>query len=116
MLDQTGSGAPVERALRDVMTRVRTPKPTGMRKRLVTAATPQNYVASSGSIQNAGSFLGGTCSPIATGLIVDRTGSFTLALLVAAAIAILGALVYRVLGAETAVTQPTLVVNNTEAA
>jgi aquaporin Z len=30
--------------------------------------------------------------------------------------AILGALVYRTLGAETAVTQPTLVVNNTEAA
>lgn len=61
---------------------------------LVTAATPQNYVASSGSIQNFGAYLGGTCSPIVTGFVVDRTGSFTLALVIAAAISMMGAVVY----------------------
>ncbi len=61
---------------------------------LVTAATPQNYVASSGSIQNFGAYLGGACSPVVTGLIVDRTGSFTLALVIAAGISVMGAVVY----------------------
>lgn len=61
---------------------------------LVTAATPQNYIASSGSIQNFGAYLGGTCSPIITGLVVDRTGSFTLALVIAAAISVMGAVIY----------------------
>jgi MFS family permease len=64
---------------------------------LVTAATPQNYVASSGSIQNFGAYLGGTCSPVVTGLVVDRTGSFTLALVIAAAISVLGAVAYLVI-------------------
>lgn len=61
---------------------------------LVTAATPQNYVASSGSIQNFGAYLGGTCSPVVTGFVVDRTGSFTLALVIAAAVSVMGAVVY----------------------
>jgi len=47
---------------------------------LVTAVSPQDYCASYSSIQNFGGFLGGACSPVLTGLIVDRTGSFVLAL------------------------------------
>jgi MFS family permease len=61
---------------------------------IVTAAAPPDYVASSGSIQNFGGYLGGTCSPVVTGIIVDVTGSFVLALLIGAAMSILGALVY----------------------
>ncbi|MBV9784531.1 MAG: hypothetical protein JO264_12000 [Acidisphaera sp.] len=60
----------------------------------MTAARPQNYVASSGSIQNFGAYLGGTCSPFVTGLVVDRTGSFTMGLVIAAAISVMGAVVY----------------------
>jgi MFS family permease len=61
---------------------------------LVTAAAPPDYIASSGSIQNFGGYVGGTCSPIVTGIIVDVTGSFVLALLIGAGMAVLGALVY----------------------
>ena len=61
---------------------------------IVTAAAPPDYIASSGSIQNFGGYLGGTCSPIVTGIIVDVTGSFVLALLIGAGMAVMGALVY----------------------
>jgi sugar phosphate permease len=61
---------------------------------LVTAAAPPNYVASIGSIQNFGGYLGGTCSPILTGFIVDKTGSFVMALVLGAAISLAGALIY----------------------
>ena len=44
--------------------------------------------------QNFGGYIGGTCSPIVTGIIVDATGSFVLALLIGAGMAVLGALVY----------------------
>jgi MFS family permease len=47
---------------------------------LVTAVSPQDYCASCASIQNFGGFMGGACSPVLTGLIVDKTGSFVLAL------------------------------------
>ncbi len=63
---------------------------------LVGAAAPQHMVASSGSIQNFGAYLGGACSPIVTGLIVDATGSFTLALVLAAAVSVAGAVIYLV--------------------
>ncbi len=63
---------------------------------LVGAAAPQHMVASSGSIQNFGAYLGGACSPLVTGLIVDATGSFTLALVLAAAVSVAGAVVYLV--------------------
>ena len=61
---------------------------------LVTAAAPPDSIASSGSIQNFGGYVGGTCSPIVTGVIVDMTGSFVLALLIGAGMAVMGALVY----------------------
>jgi MFS family permease len=61
---------------------------------LVTAAAPPNYVASLGSIQNFGGYLGGACSPVVTGFIVDVTGSFVIALLIGAGMAATGALIY----------------------
>ena len=62
---------------------------------LVTAVTPQAYCASAASNQNFAGFLGGTLSPILTGFIVDRTGSFVLALGVGAAITLVGAVLFQ---------------------
>jgi sugar phosphate permease len=66
------------------------------------AVAPHNYVASSASIQNFGGYLGATVSPLLTGVIVDRTGSFDLALVIAAAVAVCGALSY-LLGVTSAI-------------
>lgn len=63
---------------------------------LVPVASPPNYVASLGSIQNFGGYLGGACSPVVTGFVVDATGSFELALFIGAAAAAIGALIYLV--------------------
>jgi MFS family permease len=62
---------------------------------LVTAITPQAYCASAASNQNFAGFLGGTLSPIATGFIVDQTGSFVLALSVGAVITLIGAALFQ---------------------
>ncbi len=59
--------------------------------------TTPRFVASVGSIQNFGGFLGGACAPIGTGLLVDRFGSFTAALLVTAALALVSAAMYGLL-------------------
>jgi MFS family permease len=64
---------------------------------LVTAVTPQAYVASAASNQNFAGFLGGTCSPVVTGFIVDQTGSFVLALGLGAAITLVGAALFQFL-------------------
>jgi MFS transporter, ACS family, L-galactonate transporter len=61
---------------------------------LITAVSPQDFCGSCSSIQNLGSYLGGTCSPIITGLIVDRTGSFVLALAIGGIIMAVGAAIY----------------------
>jgi sugar phosphate permease len=58
------------------------------------AVAPHNYVASSASIQNFGGYLGATVSPVVTGMIVDRTGSFALGLAIAAGVAVVGAISY----------------------
>jgi MFS family permease len=58
---------------------------------LITAVAPQSYCTSVASIQNFGGYIGGTVSPIATGFVVDTTGSFVVALFIGAAITILGA-------------------------
>ncbi|MGO9429039.1 MFS transporter [Rhodoblastus sp.] len=67
---------------------------------LITAVSPQDYCASCSSIQNFGSYLGGTCSPFITGLIVDKTGSFVLALALGSVIMIAGAAIYYFLVAS----------------
>ncbi|MEJ1978348.1 MAG: MFS transporter [Acetobacteraceae bacterium] len=61
---------------------------------LITAVAPQSYSASVASIQNFGSYIGGTVSPLATGMVVDATGSFSLALWMGAAVMVLGAALY----------------------
>ena len=61
---------------------------------LVTVAAPKHLVASLGSLQNFGGYLGGSFAPLITGIVVDRTHSFVNALLISAAIAFAAALVY----------------------
>ncbi len=67
---------------------------------LVTATAPSGYVASLGSIQNFGGYFGGSFAPVITGKVVDLTGSFTLALLLGAVVAVGSALVYLVVVRE----------------
>jgi MFS transporter, ACS family, L-galactonate transporter len=62
---------------------------------LITAVAPQNYCASFSSIQNFGSYVGGTCSPVITGLVVDLTGSFVLALAIGAVVMMTGSAIYQ---------------------
>jgi sugar phosphate permease len=61
---------------------------------LITAVAPQSYAASVSSIQNFGSYIGGTVSPILTGMVVDATGSFVVALLIGAGVMVAGAAIY----------------------
>jgi len=61
---------------------------------LVSVAAPRRLVASLGSLQNFGGYLGGSLAPVVTGVIVDRTGSFVYALVIAAAVALAGAVSY----------------------
>jgi len=67
---------------------------SGMSWALASVAAPASCTASLGSIQNFGGYLGGAMAPIVTGFIVQETGSFVPALLVAAAIALVAALAY----------------------
>jgi sugar phosphate permease len=53
---------------------------------LTSVAAPTNCTASIGSMQNFGGYLGGALAPTVTGLIVQGTGSFQLALVVGAVI------------------------------
>lgn len=61
---------------------------------LVSVAAPRRLVASLGSMQNFGGYLGGSAAPFVTGVIVDTTHSFVNALLISAVISFAGALVY----------------------
>jgi hypothetical protein len=61
---------------------------------LITAVSPQDFCGSCSSIQNFGSYLGGACSPVLTGLIVDWTGSFVLALAIGGIVMAVGAAIY----------------------
>lgn len=60
----------------------------------VPIAAPSQYTASLGSIQNFGGYLGGALAPTITGMIVERTGSFSEALLLSAALSLLSAGAY----------------------
>jgi MFS family permease len=63
----------------------------------VPIAAPSQYTASLGSIQNFGGYLGGALAPTVTGLIVQRTGSFSQALLLSAGLSVLSAAAYLLL-------------------
>ena len=62
---------------------------------LITAVAPQSYCTSVASIQNFGGYIGGTVSPRVTGMVVDLTGSFVVALAIGAGITILGAVILQ---------------------
>jgi nitrate/nitrite transporter NarK len=64
---------------------------------LASAIAPSNCTASAGSLANFGGYIGGAITPTVTGFIVQATGSFTPALLLGGAIALLSALSYLVL-------------------
>jgi sugar phosphate permease len=58
---------------------------------LPSAVAPQNEVATLGSIQNFGGYLGGAMAPTVTAFVAHQTGSFTPALIVGACIALASA-------------------------
>ena len=61
---------------------------------LSSVAAPTNCTASIGAMQNFGGYLGGALAPTVTGLIVQSTGSFVLALVVGAVIGVASAACY----------------------
>jgi MFS family permease len=63
----------------------------------VPIAAPSQFTASLGSIQNFGGYFGGALAPTFTGFLVQRTGSFTSALLLSAGITLTAALAYLAL-------------------
>ncbi len=67
---------------------------TGSVNSLPIDLAPRNAVASLTSIQNFFGNIGGLLAPIVTGSIVSSTGSFTLSLVVAGAMALFGAISY----------------------
>ncbi|CAD6519028.1 MFS transporter [Paraburkholderia metrosideri] len=69
---------------------------------LVTVAAPRHLVASLGSMQNFGGYLGGSFAPVITGIVVDQTHSFVNALLISAAVAFAAAFVYLFVVKEVA--------------
>lgn len=64
---------------------------------LVTAVAPAGYVASIGSMQNAGGYIGASIAPIVTGFIVQGTGGFEGAFAVGSAVAVVSACCYALL-------------------
>jgi MFS family permease len=64
---------------------------------MASVAAPANCTASLGSIMNFGGYIGGALAPTVTGFIVQATGSFEDALLVGAAMALVGAFSYIVI-------------------
>src|SRR3954454_16885313 len=63
----------------------------------VPIAAPTQYTASLGSMQNFGCYLGGALAPTVTGFIVQRTGSFSQALMLSPPVRLGPAAPYRVL-------------------
>ena len=67
---------------------------------LAVVAAPSQGVASLGSMQNFGGFLGGALAPMLTGFIVEATHSFAPALILSAVVSVLSAIVYLVVVRE----------------
>jgi MFS family permease len=67
---------------------------TGVIWTLSTDVAPKNNVASLGTIQNFGGYLGGAVAPLITGVLIEITGSYSSAFVVASALAIVSALSY----------------------
>jgi MFS family permease len=67
----------------------------------VQAVSPLRYVASLGALQNFASFMIASAAPVLTGWLLDRTHSFTIALGVCSAVALMGAVSYATLAAPS---------------
>ncbi|PLZ04349.1 MFS transporter [Burkholderia sp. WAC0059] len=76
---------------------------------LVSVAAPRRLVASLGSMQNFGGYLGGSLAPVVTGMVVDETHSFVDALVISAAIAFAAAMVYLFVVREITAREPVTV-------
>ena len=72
----------------------------------VPVAAPSQYTASLGSIQNFGGYLGAALAPTITGIVVQRTGSFSQALILSAGLALLSAIAYLLLVREPIPSNP----------
>lgn len=70
---------------------------TSMTWSLVAEVAPDNCTASLGGITNFGGYLGGAIAPLATGFIVQHTGSFAFALILASGLAATSALAFYLL-------------------
>lgn len=67
---------------------------------MVSVIAPKRKVASVGSIQNFGGYLGGSFAPVITGWVVQTTGTYEGALVASGVIAVLGAIAYALLVKE----------------
>ena len=63
----------------------------------VPIAAPAQYTASLGSIQNFGGYFGGALAPAITGFLVEKTGSFSQAMMLGAALTVVSAIIYLLL-------------------
>lgn len=70
---------------------------SGLYWALASTIAPSNCTASTGSLANFGSYIGGAIVPTATGFIVQATGDFTPALLLGGVIALLSSASYLLL-------------------
>lgn len=61
---------------------------------MVSVIAPKRKVASIGSIQNFGGYLGGSFAPVITGWVVQTTGTYEGALVASGVVAVLGAIAY----------------------
>jgi sugar phosphate permease len=71
-----------------------------------TVLAPPVAIASVATISNCGAYLGATFSPMVTGFIVDRTGSFSFALLSGAAVGLVGAVCYATMVTRPVASEP----------
>lgn len=69
---------------------------TGVIWTLATDVAPKSMVASLGSIQNFGGFLGAALAPIVTGAIVKETGSFEYVFVIGAVLLVISAISYGI--------------------
>ena len=70
---------------------------------LATACAPAQYAASLGAIMDFGGFIGGALAPMVTGFVVQESGTFAPALLVAGLIGLVSASLYQLLIPDRAI-------------
>lgn len=70
--------------------------PTGVIWTLATDVAPKNMVASLGSIQNFGGFIGAALAPIVTGFIIQITNDFSYVFIIGAILLVISAISYGV--------------------